>query len=266
MRAVVLCYHGNNIAGNDYLGNDLVALAQDLRLIHALGLPILPLHGLVDALRHRDALRPCVGLSFDDGTDFDWHDLVHPEHGPQRSIANTLRDFERETGQRATGTSFVIASPEARAHLGQGRWINEDWWPAAVDSGLLAIENHSWDHQHESLLQRVSGLPGGSFANITRWAQADAEIRQATAYLDARLPQRRTRLFAYPYGHFNDYLMHEYLPGHGHEHGLQAAFSTEPEPITAQSSRWCLGRYVCGYHWRSPEGLQTILREALGRA
>lgn len=270
MRAVVLCYHSNNIAGNDYPSNDHVALAEDLRLIHALGLPILPLHGIVSALRHGDALPPCVGLSFDDGTWFDWYDLEHPSHGLQRSFAGILSDFGQASGQRAPATSFVIASPEARAimdrscMIGRG-WMGDQWWDAALDGGLIAIENHSWDHQHESLPQTASGLPGGCFSNIQTWAAADAQIRQATAYLDARLPRRRTRLFAYPYGHYNDYLSGQYLPGHPHEHGLWAAFSTDPEPITAQASRWRLGRYVCGYHWRSPEALQAILREALGR-
>lgn len=104
----------------------------------------------------------------------------------------------------------------------------------------------------------ASGLPGGTFANIVDYAAADCEIRQASAFVDARLGAGQTTLIAYPYGESSAWLREDYLPRFVHEHGLQAAFGTEPEPITAASSRWMLGRYVCGHHWRSPEGLQCV--------
>jgi peptidoglycan/xylan/chitin deacetylase (PgdA/CDA1 family) len=269
MRAAVLCYHSINIHGNDYHDNDHVALAQDLHLVHALGLPLRPLQAVVEDLeRDRDPGR-CVALSFDDGSWFDWHDLDHPRCGPQRSFVNLLTDFESDTGATAPATSFVIVSPEARSQLdrtclvGQG-WWDDDWWPQAIGSGRLALENHSWDHQHETLERTASGLPGGRFDNVVDWAAADIEIRQASDYLDARLPQRRTRLFAYPYGQTSDYLLHDYLPRRRAEHRLDAAFGTRPEPISRGAPRWDLGRYVCGFHWNSPDGLRALLRDALG--
>jgi hypothetical protein len=54
----------------------------------------------------------------------------------------------------------------------------------------------------------------------------------------------------------------EYLPGFAHEHGLRAAFTTEPAPIERTSNRWLLPRYVCGHHWRAPGELESLL-EAL---
>ena len=30
-------------------------------------------------------------------------------------------------------------------------------------------------------------------------------------------------------------------------------------PVTLQSDRWNLPRYICGWHWKSPETLRTIL-------
>ena len=65
-------------------------------------------------------------------------------------------------------------------------------------------------------------------------------------------------LFAYPYGHVNDYLYTEYLPGHDH-HGLNAAFTTEPQPVHAGTDRWLMGRYVCGRDWRSETELHRVL-------
>ena len=75
---------------------------------------------------------------------------------------------------------------------------------------------------------------------------------------------RRTRHFAYPYGDAPDYLVREYLPRFRHEHRLEAAFGTRPEPVTQHANRWHLGRYVCGPHWNSPGALARLLREALG--
>ena len=269
MRAAVLAYHGANVSGNDYRDNDHLALAEDLRTLQRAGLPVVPLHALVDALLGRGKVpERCVALSFDDGTDLDWRDLPHPAHGMQRSFANVLRDAAAG-GQPVHGTSFVIASPEARHLLdrdglaGLG-WCSEDWWPQAVDEGLLAIENHSWDHQHALVPVIASGLPAGRFDNIETDAQADAEIAQASDYLDRRLPQRRTRLFAYPYGHSNAFLREDYLPRRQAVHRLDAAFTCEPQPVTTGSHRWTLGRYVCGYHWRAPEEFGKVLADALG--
>lgn len=270
MRAVVLTYHSNNVNGVDYPSNDHIALAQDLRLLAELGIPIVPLHRAPGALERVDDSANFVCLSFDDGSWFDWHDLEHPTHGTQRSFANILADAR--TGRPDVSlhaTSFVIASDKAREELdrtcliGKG-WWGEDWWQAALDSGLMAIESHSFDHHHDQLERTATGLPGGDFHAVNDHAAADAEIRQASDYLDTRLPGRRTRLFAFPYGHANDYLVRDYLPNHRHEHRLDAAFTTEPRPVLPGENRWSLGRYVCGQHWRSSDDLRALLRDAFG--
>lgn len=268
MRVPVLTYHSNNISGNAYADNDHVALAADLRLIHRLGLRIVPLARVVDVL-HGEApestLGKTIAVTFDDGSWFDWHDLDHPTCGPQRSFAGILRDFVAETGAPAHATSFVIVSPDARATLDQtcliGRgWWGDDWWLPAQREGLLAIESHSWDHNHHTLPVTVQHEQlKGTFRTIDTYADADAEIRQAADWLDAHLAPHRASLFAYPYGESNDYLVDEYLPRFAHEHRLRAAFSTEPAPVEASSNPWCLPRFVCGQHWRSTDDLQRIL-------
>ncbi|HET6546573.1 MAG TPA: hypothetical protein VFG55_07505, partial [Rhodanobacteraceae bacterium] len=162
MRVPVLTYHAVNIAGNDYANNDHVAFAADLRLIDDFGLRIVPLQRVVDVLLGQDDgdLSGCVALSCDDGSCFDYYDLDHPVHGRQRSLFNAMIDFRRERGMAAQCdlhlTSFVIASPEARQCIdraclvGRG-WMNDGWWRAAQASGLIAIENHSWDHNHVAM-------------------------------------------------------------------------------------------------------------------
>ena len=268
MRAVVLCYHSNNVNGADYASNDHIALREDLRLLHALGIRVAPLHDVVKLLDGDDAAADTVAISFDDGSWFDWHDLEHPTLGPQRSFANVLADAETDLGTPQPATSFVIVSPQARSELdrtcliGQG-WWGDEWWDEAVRSGRLAIESHSWDHQHDTLAQTATGLPGGIFRNIVTHEAADIEIRQASDFLDARLPMRRTRHFAYPYGDVPGYLVQDYLPNCRHEHRLEAAFGTRPEPVHVGANRWHLGRYVCGPHWNSVDGLRAVLRDGL---
>ncbi|MEO5559739.1 MAG: polysaccharide deacetylase family protein [Dokdonella sp.] len=269
MRVSVLTYHSNNISGNDYASNDHVALAQDLRVIHRLGLRIVPLARVVDVLLGEASpatVENSIALSFDDGSWFDWHDIEHPTCGMQRSFAGVLRDFAAETGAAVHATSFVIVSPEARATLDEtclvGRgWWGDDWWPAAQKEGLIAIESHSWDHNHHTLpvtVQREQHK--GTFRTIDSHGDADAEIRQASDWLDARLAPHRASLFAYPYGESNDYLLREYLPQHAHEHRLHAAFGTSPQPLEANANRWNLPRYVCGQHWKDSAELQRLLR------
>jgi peptidoglycan/xylan/chitin deacetylase (PgdA/CDA1 family) len=278
MRATILAYHAVNIAGNDYSNNDHVAFASDLETIHRLGLQIVPLAWVVDALLGRTDrdLSDVVALSCDDGSDFDYFDLDHPQHGRQRSLFNALIDFRRRHGVDAQPhlhlTSFVIASPVARETLDRrclaGRnWMRDSWWRAAHASRLVAIENHSWDHNHAELPETVQRAQAkGTFRTIDTHADADAEIRQASDWLDQHCPARATSLFAYPYGETNDYLTGEYFPRHAHEHRLRAAAGTEPAPIDGSSDVWNLPRYVCGHHWSAPEALESILRDARSRA
>ena len=276
MRVPVLTYHGVNIAGNDYRGNDHVAFAADLALIQRLGLRIVPLWQVVEnalGLAAHDINR-AVALSCDDGSDFDYHDLDHPTHGRQRSFYDALLDFcaayGRDAQPRLHLTSFVIADPAARAQMdrtclvGRG-WMSEAWWRAAQASGLMAIENHSWDHNHPCLPDPgPHGLVRGDFHAVADEAQAEHEIAQAQAWLGQRLAPHRPSLFCYPFGHVNDFLRRDWLPRRGAAVGLCAAFGDGAEPVTADADRWNLPRYICGWHWKSPAELEAILRRDVG--
>ena len=271
MRVPVLAYHAVNISGNDYASNDPRAFAADLRLIDDLGLRIVPLHWVVDQLLGRADrdLDRCVALTCDDGSRFDFDDLEHPAHGPQRSLYHCLRDFIDERGTQAQPdlhlTSFVIASPQARAHIdrvclvGRG-WMDDAWWPSAQASGLIAIENHSWDHNHAAIpAPGIDGMPRGSFLSVDNPTRAKAEIAAASDYINARIAPHRTTLFCYPFSHVPDYVHDEYLPNFGSEHGMLAAMGDGAEPVGKHSDRWNLPRYICGWHWKSPEALRGIL-------
>lgn len=277
MRVPVLTYHAQNIAGNDYAGNDLVAFGEDLRLIDDLGLRIVPLQSVVARLLGRSDkdLTGCVALSCDDGTDFDVRDLRDPTWGPQRSLKGRMDDFIAERGADAQPglhlTAFVIASPMARTDIdaqclsGQG-WMSEDWWAQAASSGRFAIENHSWDHNHDAIrFPGIAGMARGDFHQVDDRERARAEVADAARYIDQRTAPRRTSLFCYPFGHVPDYLLREYFPRHGDEHGMLAAVSDGACPVTPASDRWLLPRYIRGWHWKSPQDLEAILRDATGR-
>ena len=270
VRVPVLTYHSMNILGNTYASNDHVALREDLCVIDAHGSRIVPLAQVVAVLEGRSGadLTGCVALTFDDGAWFDWYDLEHPTCGPQRSFANILRDF-RATRPAAQpylhATSFVIASPRARDELdrtcmvGRGWWTDQ-WWPKGSAEGLIAIESHSWDHNHATLAVTAQrDQHKGTFRSIDSYADADAQIRQASDYIDRICVPHRTSLFAYPYGETNEYLREEYLPRFRDEHRMQAAFATGAEPLTRTSDRWALPRYVCGHDWKTPGELLKLL-------
>lgn len=271
----ILTYHALRIESRDYHLNDHIALREDLRLLTALGWRIIPALEVVRLLTEPSAAWPekCVAITLDDGTNFDYEDLLHPQFGQQRGMLNILRDFAADfPGAQADlhATSFVIASKAARETMdrccivGRG-WMSDHWWQPAVASGLMHIANHSWDHCHDSLAQIAQREQRkGTFVGIDNQSDADAQIKAAAAAIAKVAPNPGVELFAYPYGHANPYLLDQYLPQQAESASpfVQAAFSTEPGPVMRTSGRWWIPRYVCGHHWKSPEQLQAILREA----
>jgi peptidoglycan/xylan/chitin deacetylase (PgdA/CDA1 family) len=272
MRVPVLTYHSMQILGNDYGSNDHCALAEDLELIHSLGLRVVPLRQVVETLvggAHHD-LDGTIAITLDDGPDFDWCDIEHPHYGPQKSMARVLREFRQkypDDQPTVHATSFVVASPAARAQLdrtcmaGAG-WWSDDWWPEAHGSDLIEIANHSWDHNHRTLARTAqrNGVKG-CFSVVDNHEDADAQIRQASEYIQRQLGTRDSLLFAYPYGEWSQYLVDEYLPRHPAEHRIEAALTTAATPVENSTNRWLVPRYVFGHDWRSPSDLQRLLKE-----
>ncbi len=272
----ILTYHALNIAGNDYLGNDHVAFREDLRLLTSLGWRIVPVTEVVRLLVEAKTVWPekIVAITFDDGTNFDYEDLLHPTAGLQRGMLNIMRDFKAanpDAQPTLHATSFVIASHDARETMDRtcilGKdWMSDNWWQSAVASGFLYIANHSWDHCHKSLpkIAQRNQLKG-TFAGVDTLDDADAQIKFAAEFIARIAPNPGVGLFAFPYGHANPYLLGQYLPQQASEGGgqfVQAAFSTEPASVMRDTNRWWIPRYVCGHHWKSSDELKSILRDA----
>jgi hypothetical protein len=267
--AHVLTYHSGNIAGNDYATNDLVAFREDLRIIERLGLSVIPLRTLVDALiGQRPSRLPehVVSIALDDGLDFDFLELTHPTHGRQPSVAGIMREFVNEFALPVHATSFVIASPEARMQIANKemlgyQWISDSWWREAVASGLFHIANHTWDHVSPSVdFDPTESDRRASSRFIDNPLAAALQVRQAREYIERIAPNPGSALLAYPYGDTSAFLVDDYLPDAHSEHGTVAAFTGQPGVVTPDSNRWTLPRNSCGKDWKSPEGLTALLR------
>jgi len=274
VRIPVLTYEPMRIDGNGYGENDLVALASDLRQVTDAGFAVRPLRELVDAWlagRGGEIAPKTVAFACDHGAAFDYVDLPHPRWGRQRSVFNILRDFAAERPGAQPGlnvTCFAIVGPQARAALdatcmlGQG-WWRDDWWPAAVESGLLHIGNQSWDHNHETLPDSLAtGVRRGTFATIGDEGIAEREIAQAASYLQSRAPNPGAGLFAYPYGDTNDFLVRDYFPRRSRSLGIRAAFTTRAGFLEAGCGRWEVPRFMFRRDWSSPGELASILDAA----
>ena len=262
MHIPVLTYHSTNISGNDYHNNDHIALSSDLNTISQLNITILSAHDLVKWIKGNlelDHSKKYTVLTFDDGVMLDFIDWKHPLHGFQESFVNIMKLHETTIH----ATAFVIASPDERKILeftcmaGHFIW-GDEWWQDAEDSGLISIENHSWDHLHETLdkVAQKDNLKG-DFKNITTIEDAHKQIHKASEYINKTLKNKNTKLFAYPCGYYNDYLIKEYFPKQQDE--IIAAFCTDPLPVNQQTNVWKIPRYTCGLNWNSKEQLKSIL-------
>jgi hypothetical protein len=268
-RVPILTYHALHAPGWDYHSNDHVALKQDLEMLRQLGYRVVPLSVLVQHLFVKPIPRLEQGLyaalSFDDGTDLDYIDFSHPGYGHLKSFHTLLTEQAGLgwDGGVPVGTSFVIASPQARAELdvaciaSRDQW-RDNWWPEAARGGVLEIANHSWDHTHPSLKSlAVPEQHRGHFSGISDFASADTEILKAEQFIRQHSGHLSVPLFAYPYGEHNEFLSSEYFPAR--RQWFEAAFTTAGKPVTTSSTRWQMPRIVCGQHWQTPAGLESIL-------
>jgi predicted O-methyltransferase YrrM len=274
MRIPILTYQPMYIHGNTYETNHLVALRADLERVTDAGFRIRPLAALVDAWRDGRAdelAENVVAITCDDSGDFATRELTHPVAGAQPSVIGILRDFARErpgAQPELHVTSFEIVSPQARAVLDRtclaGRdWYGEGAWTEALASGLMHVANHSWDHNHDTLPDELAvARERGTFIAIDDERLADHEVRQAVEYQRSRAPNPGCSLFAYPYGAAHDFVVHQYMPRHGEDLGLRAAFSGRAGVWRANASPWNVPRFICTRDWTSPDGLQAILDAA----
>jgi len=262
----ILTYHSQNICGNRHANNDHIALQEDLAALYQAGHHVVPLTWLadwMDGVRDDAAMHRAVVLTFDDGCDFDVRDLEYPGQGLQRSFLGIFQDFLNQSKNslpQLHATAFVIASREARRTIDSGSlfgrgWISDDWWQSVDAGGLIAIENHGWDHNHPDL----AGEKRGAFHTVDTHEQCLQQVVEAAGaiqHISGRWPQ----FFAYPFGESSAYIREQFFPQYPQVHGCRAALGTDAGPATRSSDRWNLPRYVCGRDWHSAQGLLDLVQ------
>lgn len=268
MKAAILAYHSQNIAGDEPANNDHVALAADLEVLHAAGCRFVSLSTLVDTVFTGDSPAPdsrLVCLTFDDGCDYDVRTLEFPGHGMQPGLLQVMESFIGRHGSTSQpglhATSFVIASPDARRIIdnkslfGYGH-MSDDWWRAADAHPLMAIGNHGWDHNHPDLEE--GQYARGGFKMVNNFEHCQQQVVQAADFIEKKTG-RKPSFFAYPFGESSEYIRSKYFPLHRDQHRCLAAIGTGPGLVSAQSNRWNLPRFVCGRDWSTPAELLNTL-------
>lgn len=268
MKAAILTYHSQNVAGSETSDNDHAALAADLDALHAVGCQFVSLVTLIAAVYAGVSLandKPVICLTFDDGCDYDVRSLEFPGHGLQTGFLQIMERFIEQYGKDAQpglhATSFVIASPRVRKLIdrnslfGRGH-LSDDWWSKAETHPLLSIGNHGWDHNHPDLEEE--SYARGGFEVVDTYEHCHEQVVRAGEFIQQKTG-RHPGFFAYPFGESSNYIRREFFPQYRNEHRCLAAVGTDAGQVTARSNRWNLPRYVCGRDWTSPAELLTTL-------
>lgn len=265
----ILTFHSHNISGATHATNDHVALDETLGLARRLRIPVLRLLDVVKRLRRGDfAALPerFACITFDDGTDYDWADMRHAEQGVQPSMHSILREHSRHLIgpwwlRKACATTFVIASPAARAEMEAALPVrlSDSWWREAQSCGLLDIGSHGWNHVHP-LVSDMKGRPEliESFHRIESPEDVALQMDSSFEFIRRKAGGDSARIFAYPYGQVSEFIATEYFP---RQANYLAACGTDPRPLRADGDPWRLPRYVCGWHWKSVEELGKLFAE-----
>jgi hypothetical protein len=301
----VFLYHSWEIHGCGPENNAPMALERDLEIFRAHGFTVVPVYWI--ALWARQQLpgsalpAKVVGITFDDGFNRDWIDgvetpfeqtnqctLPNGEPAPMKSFRTVLAEFKARHPDlpwySPHASNFVVASPVARQMI-LGTSGTDDWWYAAQNSGIMEIYNHSADHDHDAITEKVfdaalqiylavggnvdqnwkgEGHPGG-FRRIGMDTDGTTktstyEVVKAAQYIQSKIGVYPD-LFAFPYGGHSTGL-DTYFQTRAAEHNTYAAFSTSGQYVRRGSAPYNLGRFVNQDHWSSRQQMESLLRDA----
>ena len=280
----VLLYHSRT-AGPECSADDtdVLAFERDAGILREEGYVLRPLLEVVYwrlGIWSGDRLPAKVAaISFDDGFDRDWMSGIpslerYPDY-PCPGLPSVREIAERDS---IPVTFFVIASRVVRHGIQQDH-MADNWWQSAEKHPLFSIGNHSIDHDHQSITQRIydpdipAFLPAAGHAghewhgrdNPMRWTNypsATFAIQRSARTIHS-ITERWPVLFAHPMGVVSPYVHDVYFPSFPGEHKTLAAFCTEAGTherlLTKTSDRWCLPRVGYRISWRTGDELRALL-------
>lgn len=265
----ILAYHSQSNQGDHYTTNDHEAFREDLKVLSRERFKIVTALSLVDHLLsdqlHLLPARTAI-ITLDDGPIYDARDDLSGLPGERRSMLRIAKEYRPMIfgipiwRSSVRMTSFVIACEKAREDIADNnsKYLEGSWWVDAQRSGYIDIATHSWNHVHplvEEVRQSTPHLQE-AFHLIDNEQEAERQIVQAARLIRRTTGSPAASLFAYPYGQRGDYLTTHFLP---RQNEVKAAFTTDGKPILRDTNRWEIPRYVCNYHWKSPEELAKLL-------
>jgi hypothetical protein len=283
----VLLYHSRSVGPTCSADDtDVLAFERDVAALRESGYVIRPLIEVVywqSGVWSRNQLPAKVAaVTFDDGFDRDWlsgiPSMVKYPNYPCRDLPSVREIAERDL---IPVTFFVIASRSVRSLL-QPDYMNDNWWLSADQHYLFDIGNHTVDHEHSAITQKLidpaipSALPAAGHAdgrwvgdlNPRRWgnyASAHVAFAESAGYIrlvTGRWPQ----IIAHPMGYASNYAKSIYLPNYAGEHHAIAAFCTEDGTadrfVSRSSDPWCLPRISRGVSWRTAAEFSALIGSA----
>jgi peptidoglycan/xylan/chitin deacetylase (PgdA/CDA1 family) len=262
----VFAYHSQNIANNDYFGNDHVAFQEDVAFLVENKFHFLSALELVLALRagtFHTLPKKSVVITFDDGPVYDAKDFIHPLYGYQKSMSNIMQEVPGRGflfwKKRISATSFVIASDLARSEIGSNgpndNYLSNDFW--SDRRNLLQIAVHGWDHVHP-LSTEANNYPESleRFDRISDLGYADLQVKRAAEKIKKISGVKYSPVFAYPYGMYSDFFVEHYFP---RQSEVLGAFTVDGKYCDDQTNVWKIPRFVCGFHWKSKREFESII-------
>ena len=136
--------------------------------------------------------------------------------------------------------------------VGRG-WWTDAWWPDAEREGLIAIESHSWDHNHATLPETAQRDRPRGHVPQHRYARRSPTPRSGRRMTGSMRTARAARGPVRVSVRRDERVSVARLPAESRRPSIGCAPHSAPmrDRSERDSDRWNLPRYVCGHHWRS---------------
>jgi hypothetical protein len=175
--------------------------------------------------------------------------VIHWMGGGYKVVGRYLRDEDKRAVAHAERCSADGYCP-TNADDGDGyrkalAWVLRHRWVTLVIMLISGAGSYYLWNQAPRELAPIEDR-GVIFTPVS--APDGATLGFTARYLDARTGGRAAPWFAYPFGHWNEFLVADYLPRRGAGMNVRAAFTTEPRPVRAGDDAFRIPRIDAREH------------------